>query len=373
LPATAWADKNEQRDSIMKMPNQNQMLLAVLLAVLLGLMAGCASNSKKNAFIFFPPPPDEPRIQYLTSFSSERTLGGHRRFEDFVLGTSEGDLPIVKPYGITIRGDKVYICDSGSGAVDIADLGKSRLNYFNLEGEGQMRVPVNVAVDTNGILYVTDVDRGQILIYSAEKEYLAAIGKKDEMKTSGLVVSDSRIYVGDLKNHCVRVYDKANNSLLFSIPRTNANDKAQLFLPTNLALDQQGRLYVSDTGGFFVKIYDADGNFIRQIGNIGDSFGQFFRNKGIAVDRENQIYVVDAVTSVVQIFDSEGRLLTYLGDAKTSGEGALYLPAGIALDYGNVAHFQKYAAPRFKIEFLIYVTNQVGTHKVSVYGFGHKL
>jgi DNA-binding beta-propeller fold protein YncE len=357
----------------MKMPNQNQMLRLGLLAVLLGLMAGCASHSKKTAFIFFPPPPDEPRIQYLTSFSSERTLGGHRRFEDFVLGTTARDRPISKPYGITVHGDKIYICDSGSASVDVASLSKSRLNYFNLEGEGQMHSPFNAAVDTNGVLYVTDVDRGQILMYSPDEDYLGAIGKKDEMKPCGLAVSDSRIYVSDLKNHSVRVYDKANHSLLFSIPRANADDKAKLFLPTNLALDQQGRLYVSDTGGFFVKIFDADGNFIRQIGSLGGDFGQFFRNKGIAVDHENRIYVVDAATTVAQIFDSEGRLLTFFGEGKASGEGALYLPAGIALDYSNVAHFQKYAAPGFKIEFLIYVTNQVGTHKVSVYGFGHKL
>jgi len=348
------------------------MLRLGLLAVLLGLMTGCASHSKKNAFIFFPPPPDEPRIQYLTSFSSERTLGGHRRFEDYILGTSVSDQPIAKPYGIAVRGDKIYICDSGSASMDIASLGKSRLNYFNLEGEGQMRLPVNAAVDTKGVLYVTDADRGQVLIYSVAEDYLTAIGKKDEMKPSGLAVSDSRIYVGDLNNHSVRVYDKTNHSLLFSIPRADGGDKAKLFLPTNLALDQQGRLYVSDTGGFFVKIFDADGNFVRQIGSIGGEFGQFFRNKGIAVDRENRIYVVDAATTVVQIFDFEGRLLTFFGEGKASGEGALYLPAGIALDYGNVAHFQKYAAPGFKIEFLIYVTNQVGTHKVSVYGFGHK-
>jgi len=356
----------------MKMPNQNQMMQAGLLAVLLGLMAGCAAPAKKKTFIFYPPPPDEPRIQYLTSFSSERSLGGHRRFEDFVLGTSLGDQTISKPYGITVHGNKIYVCDSGAAAVGIADLGKSRLRFFNLDGEGRMRVPINAAVDTNGVLYVTDVDRGQILIYSADEDYLGAIGKKDEMKPSGLAVTDSRIYVGDLKNHIVRVYDKTNHDLLFSIPRADGGDKAKLFLPANVAVDYQGRICVSDAGGFFVKIFDADGNFVRLIGNIGSGFGQFFRCKGIAVDRENRIYVVDAATSVAQIFDADGQLLTFLGDERSGREGALYLPAGVAVDYNNVAHFQKFAAPGFKIEYLIFIANQVGTHKVSVYGFGRK-
>jgi hypothetical protein len=47
----------------------------------------------------------------------------------------------------------------------------------------------------------------------------------------------------------------------------------------------------------------------------------------------------------------------------------LYLPAGLCVDYENAGLFQKYAAPGFKIEYLILVTNQAGPNKVSVYGF----
>jgi hypothetical protein len=64
--------------------------------------------------------------------------------------------------------------------------------------------------------------------------------------------------------------------------------------------------------------------------------------------------------------------MTFLGDERSGREGALYLPAGVAVDYNNVAHFQKFAAPGFKIDYLIFIANQVGTHKVSVYGFGRK-
>jgi hypothetical protein len=94
--------------------------------------------------------------------------------------------------------------------------------------------------------------------------------------------------------------------------------------------------------------------------------------KGIAVDRERRFYVVDGATAVVQMFDREGTLLTFFGDPKTSGEGGLYLPAAIAVDYENLALFQKYVAPGFKLEHLIFVTNQAGRQKVNVYGFVSK-
>lgn len=356
----------------MSVAKTNQWLRAGLAAALCCWAAGCATQAQKQKYIFFPPPPDAPRIQYLTSFSTERQLGGSRGFQDFVLGTDLGNQMIAKPYGLTAQGGKIYICDSGSGNLAIADLGKHKLEFFNEAGEGQMRQPINVAVDTNGVIYVTDTSRGQVLIYSAEKEYLGAIGKKDEMKPAGLAVTDSRIYVGDLKNHEVKVYEKATQKLLGAIPGTNTDANAKLFLPIGLAVDQKGDLVVSDMGAFAVKIFDADGKLVRKMGEAGQGFGQFFRNKGVAVDRENQIYVVDAVLTIAQLFDGQGRLLTFFGDEKSSGEGALYLPAGVAVDYGNVPYFQKYAAPGFQIEYLIYVTSQVGTHRVSVYGYGHK-
>ena len=128
-------------------------------------------------------------------------------------------------------------------------------------------------------------------------------------------------------------------------------------------------MYVSDSRGFCIKIYDAEGNFIRAVGDLGVTPGQFTLNKGIGVDREGRFYVVDAAAPVVQLFDNEGRLLMWFGEPKSSGPAGLYLPAGLTVDYDNVGLFQKYAAPGYKLEYLILLTNQVGPQKVSIFGF----
>ena len=342
-------------------------------ALALCLLTGCATHRKapKN-YTFFPAPPDEPRIQYLTGFSSEQELGGSSWFQDFVLGTDQSAQPMSKPYGVTVQKDTLYICDTGPSILEIVNLSKLKVNHFGSGGEGRMRMPINSAVDDAGKRYVTDTVRGQVLIYAADDTYLGAIGKKEEMKPVGIVAAKDRLYVSDLKNHTVRVYDPSTRELLFSIPRDGADEKSRLFSPTNLALDGQGRIYVSDTGGFFVKVFDADGHFVKQIGEAGLGIGHFALPKGIAVDRETRLYVVDAATQVVQLFDGDGRLLMFFGDTAQGGEAATYLPAGIAVDYDNVRQFQKYAAPGFKIEYLIFVTNQYGKHKVNVYGFGRR-
>jgi len=175
--------------------------------------------------------------------------------------------------------------------------------------------------------------------------------------------------VGDLKGHAVRVYDKAQRKLLFTIPRDLKAAEGKLFSPVNLAVDPQGRLLVSDVGGFAVQVFDLEGKFLRTIGKQGVGAGAFARPKGLAVDRAGLAYVVDAATQVVQIFDPEGRLLLFFGQPGATTQGELILPAAVNIDYENTGYFQKYLAPGQQCEYLILVTSQFGPRKVNVYGF----
>jgi sugar lactone lactonase YvrE len=336
----------------------------------LAAAAGCATKApvKKN-YLLFPPAPDEPRIQYLTSFGAESDLRGGNKFTEFVAGQEKVMRPIWKPYGVTIRNGKIYICDTQIGAVTIADLGKGKFKLLKPEGQEAMRLPVNIAVDKNETCYITDASRGQVLIYNKEGRLLEAVGKTGEMKPAGLALTSERFYITDMKSSTVRVYNKSDRAFLFSFPRNPTNDQVRLFQPTNLAVDQKGRIYVSDSGGFATKIFDPEGNYIRTVGELGVTPGQFSLPKGIGVDHDGRFYVVDAAAPVVQLFDADGKLLMFFGQPSTSGSAGLYLPAGLSVDYENVGLFQKYAAPGYKLEYLILLTNQAGPQKVSVFGF----
>ena len=87
---------------------------------------------------------------------------------------------------------------------------------------------------------------------------------------------------------------------------------------------------------------------------------------GIAVPREICFGDGQAGSAV---FDNEGRLLMFFGDPAATGPGATCLPAGVVVDYENAQRFQKFAAPGYKVEYLILMTNQYGAPKVGVYGF----
>jgi sugar lactone lactonase YvrE len=351
------------------------------MAVLL-LAAGCATHrASAPKPVFYPPPPEEPRLQYLMSFSTADDVAPQSAFARFIAGRAPRR-PIVKPYGISVARDRIFVCDTATKAIEILDLRKPKMEYFTPDGEGQFRVPLNIAVDADGTRYVADAGRGQVLIYTDAGEYVGGIGKRAvsaigtnpavmEMKPTDVLVTSNRLYVTDTKGHAVRVYDKESRKLQFAFPRGATNDASRLFQPMNLAIDTQGRIYVSDTGAFRVKQYDANGRYLRAFGGVGDRPGQFALPKGVAVDREGRVYVVDAKSQVIQIFDPEGKLLLFFGEPQRSA-ASLYLPATVAIDYENVDWFRKYAAPEFHLEYLVMVSNQYGKRKISVYGFGHR-
>ena len=59
------------------------------------------------------------------------------------------------------------------------------------------------------------------------------------------------------------------------------------------AEDEQGRVYVTDTGNKRVVVFDADGNFITEFGSAGLDAGQFDEPVGITVDKNGTVYVVN--------------------------------------------------------------------------------
>ena len=226
-----------------------------------------------------------------------------------------------------------------------------------------------MTIEPDGTRYVADIGRGQVLIFTRRGSYVGAVGEPDDMKAVDVAVSKDRIYVADFDGPSVRVFDKRTRKAIQTIPSDPKSENEALFGPTNLALDPDGNLYVSDTRAFRIQHYRADGAHIKTVGSLGDSPGQFSRPKGIAVDREGRLYAVDAATQVIQVFDAEGKLLLFFG-RPGEGRAELDLPAQITIDYDNIDWFRQYADPNFELEYLLLVTSQYGANKVNVFGFG---
>ena len=128
------------------------------------LITGCATGTKTAngpGYIFYPPAPAVPRLQFLVSYSDELDLGAQvSKLASFITGAKPSSQPIVKPYGLALVNKQLYVCDSVAGAVEILDFEKKSLRVFSPGGMAMLKTPINIAVDTDGTRYIADTGRG---------------------------------------------------------------------------------------------------------------------------------------------------------------------------------------------------------------------
>ncbi|MEI7965078.1 MAG: 6-bladed beta-propeller [Chitinophagaceae bacterium] len=338
--------------------------------IFLLLNSGCNRHvASKTPLVIYPAPPDTARIQYLTSYASSLDVSGKRSaLQQTVMGEDLG-MPIGKPYGIATAAGKIFICDATIHGLNVINLAKKSFTQFVPTGKGQLKLPLNCITDKDGKLYITDAGRNEVVIFDANLNYVSAIGKTDtgdHFRPLDICVSDTKIWVTNPTSNKVNVYQKDSHQLLSSFPDSSVRDQVNLYNPVNIYY-RNGKIYVTDFGDFKVKIFDEQGKYIRSVGEYGKSIGQFVRPKGISVDKQDNLFVVDAGFENVQIFNNIGKLLMFFG-GPYKGPGDMWLPAKVYIDYDNLQYYKKWVSSEYKLDYLIFVTNQYGPDKVSVYG-----
>ena len=85
--------------------------------------------------------------------------------------------------------------------------------------------------------------------------------------------------------------------------------------PTDVAWDAAGNIFVSDayTNARVVKL-DKNGRFVKSWGSRGPGQGQFDMPHSIAVDAQGNVYVADLANQRIQVFDNDGNFKSQIGD-----------------------------------------------------------
>ena len=345
--------------------------ILICLVVFNLIALGCAAQKKveKPATVFYPDPPSPPRMQFLTSLTGAKDIEAPKSsFEAFVTGIKESEKRLNKPYGIAIYDGKIYVCDTNDTVI-IFDLKNGTYGPLHgAQGLGKLLQPFNISIDADGNKYVTDTVRRQIIVFDKNDFYSKTFGSSENWKPVDAVPFEDKLYVADIKNGQILILDKDTGDVLKTFG-SKGEPAERLYLPSNIAIDQQGIIYVADGGKFEILKFDRDGHFRGSIGRLGSETGTFARLKGLAIDRDNRLYAVDAAFDNVQVFTSKGQLLFFFGKAGR-GPGSLYLPAKVAVNYDSVKYFEKYLEPNFKAEYLVFVTSQFGQRMINVYAFG---
>jgi hypothetical protein len=89
--------------------------------------------------------------------------------------------------------------------------------------------------------------------------------------------------------------------------------------PTDVAWDRAGNIYIADGLGNTNRVakFDKNGRFIRQWGSTGSENGQFTGVKSLAVDAQGNVYVADPGNKRIQVFDADGNFKSQFGNIGT--------------------------------------------------------
>lgn len=303
----------------------------------LGLSAcetGPAGETSETANLVWPAAPDQPRVTYLKSWSTNQFTLEKSSALDALLGETNNEIKgLIRPYGVHVdKTGRIFVTDTAMGRLVVFDEENRRFDIWGESGRGTLLGPIGVTSDDEGHIYVTDPQLTKIIVFDGEGNILRTIGSEEELTSpTGIAVSSKldRIFVADTKRSEIVVYDLEGNYITkFGHP---GDGPGEYRFPTNIVIDKEDRLYVTDTMNFRVQVIQTDGTFINEVGGIGDTGGSFSRPKGVAIDSDNNIYVVDAAFGNFQIFNQEGDLLLVVGEGGAD-KGQFILPAGAFVD-----------------------------------------
>jgi sugar lactone lactonase YvrE len=173
--------------------------------------------------------------------------------------------------------------------------------------------------------------------------------------------SAGNLYIADQGNNVIRKIDSNGN---ISTVAGNGQGgytgdgglatSAQLYSPSDVAIDSAGNLYIADTNNNVIRKVDINGVITTFAGNgqsayLGDGGPALYASlsgpQGVAVDKAGDLFISDSSNYVVRKIDVNGTITTIAGDNQQgySGDGAiataaqLSYPLGVAVDdAGNV-------------------------------------
>jgi len=282
--------------------------------------------------IVWPNPPAIARIKYQAFYSAEKVSQVEAenstkkaKWMDRLAGTQPQAestkvlFQLGEPYGMAVDSkNNLYVADQKVGAIFIFNTETREVELIKNKTHAHFGRIIGLAMDDGDRLFVSDPGLRHILVFDSTHKAVDVI--TDGMVEPSMLAIDREnrlLYVSDIELDQVLVYDADSFKLKRKIGTTghkheltSAGDFAK---PSGVAVDSDGNLYVCDTLNNRVEIFDADGKFISAFGKSGDGPGYFARPKGIATDSDNHIWVADGMQDRVQVFNQDQQLLITFG------------------------------------------------------------
>lgn len=348
--------------------NLKSAIKTIFAVVLACSIAGCAAPPVVKSRFFWPPLPDDPKVEWIGAYRTQNDMpktGGQKIF-DAIVG-EEQVIRLTRPMGIASDGaGKVYVSDPSELRIVVFDFNVNKVHIFgDKELENVMKEPMGIAVDRSGNVFVVDSTSKQVLVFDKDEKLLNRFKMREDTKRPiGVAVDDRRkhIIVADIAVHNLEVYDYSGKHIK-TIGKLGS-EAGEFFAPSWVAVLPSGNIAVSEFRNCRIQVLDPEGKPLRTFGKRGDHPGEMQMPKGIAADSEGHIYSVDGKANTINVFSEAGEYLLTVGgpfaSTKKIAPGGFLLPQGIAIDKNDAIYvvdqfnyrFQKlqYMSARYKKE-----------------------
>ena len=158
----------------------------------------------------------------------------------------------------------------------IADFGNYRIQRLNIQtgtvvksfgkfgkGKGELSNPIDVTVNDEGRVVVTERDNNRIQVMSKEGESIFTFGDRGPEKLhhpTCCILHKNMFLVSDANNHCIKAFDQTG-TFLYKFGK-QGNQDGQFKTPRGLLVDSSNNLLVCDIGNKRVQQFSLDGRFI---------------------------------------------------------------------------------------------------------------
>jgi DNA-binding beta-propeller fold protein YncE len=220
---------------------------------------GVAVDEQDRLFV------SDSKLHQITCFAPDGSVVG-------VFGEKDLD----RPAGMAVDNPlhRLYVADAGARRIAVFDLKTLKLITFfaeykdkNEDRSGALTNPNSIAVDPDGLIYVTDAFVPRVFVYDTDGNFVRVWGKR-----------------GDGPGMFAR--------------------------PKGIAIDSDGHVYVADAQLNRLQIFSSEGTPLLELGGYGVGPGQFMLMAGLASDPQaNRIIAVDQFPPRIEVF-------RYISDAE---------------------------------------------------------
>jgi sugar lactone lactonase YvrE len=163
--------------------------------------------------------------------------------------------------------------------LDIFDPEGNLLKSIKLDAPETVKLPQDIVLGRGGSFYIADPLKGQILKFDFKGRIVKALGSKDP-KDSRYFGRPWAIDVDDEENIYVALFLSREErdfldpikklslegDIIKSFGKIPSYNRPYLFPFNDIVADNEGKIYVTDSGNFRIHKLDRDGNYILSIG-----------------------------------------------------------------------------------------------------------